>query len=490
MSVSSTSPAAVSSLSAPVVNPTLAQFVDQPPTTDLPYHCQPVLGLIGMGEMGRMYAKALATAGWQRIHVCDLPENEARVREDMKEFPIVTVHRDGHGVARTSDWLLYSVEAAHISSVVKQFGPSTKLGAIVSGQTSVKAPEQLAFETYLPRDALIASVHSLHGPSVSSVGQPLVIIPHRAPEWAARVVEAILAPLRSRHIRMSYAQHDMVTANTQAVTHAAFLSMGTAWASQRAYPWEGEAGLFVGGIEIVKVNIAIRIYSNKWHVYAGLAILNPVAREQIEQFAKSATELFTLMISGATNALRQRVLKARDAVFGAAEARKVNKSITPNFVLTFMARSKVRLLREDILDQFQLGGPRTAGMKEAPANSHLSLLAMVDCWAALGINPFADLEVAATPVFRLWIGIAQTLFLNEATLERAVVAACADDQYRGNDLEFVVAARGWAQCISHGSFELYRRRFEDAASFFEPRFAEAAALNTRMITAVSVVDGF
>jgi len=45
---------------------------------------------------------------------------------------------------------------------------------------------------------------------------------------------------------------------------------------------------------------------------------------------------------------------------------------------------QVRLLREDILDQFQLGGPRTTGIKEAPANSHLSLLAMVDCWAALG----------------------------------------------------------------------------------------------------------
>jgi len=72
--------------------------------------------------------------------------------------------------------------------------------------------------------------------------------------------------------------------------------MGTAWASQGIYPWEGEAGLFVGGIECVKVNIAIRIYSNKWHVYAGLAILNPVARKQIDQYARSATELFTVCV--------------------------------------------------------------------------------------------------------------------------------------------------------------------------------------------------
>ncbi len=51
---------------------------------------------------------------------------------------------------------------------------ATKLHAIVSGQTSVKAPEKQAFEKYLPEDVYIVSVHSLHGPSVTTEGQPLV----------------------------------------------------------------------------------------------------------------------------------------------------------------------------------------------------------------------------------------------------------------------------------------------------------------------------
>lgn len=51
---------------------------------------------------------------------------------------------------------------------------ATKVGAIVAGQTSVKAPERAAFEKYLPRDVHIVSIHSLHGPSVSPLGQPLV----------------------------------------------------------------------------------------------------------------------------------------------------------------------------------------------------------------------------------------------------------------------------------------------------------------------------
>lgn len=59
------------------------------------------------------------------------------------------------------------------------------------------------------------------------------------------------------------------------------LSMGTAWTSSQSYPWE--QGLYVGGLETVKVNLTLRIYSNQWHVYAGLAILNPSAQIQIKQ---------------------------------------------------------------------------------------------------------------------------------------------------------------------------------------------------------------
>jgi len=40
---------------------------------------------------------------------------------------------------------------------------------------------------------------------------------------ALTLVENILRPLESRYVYLSYDEHDEVTANTQAVTHAAFL---------------------------------------------------------------------------------------------------------------------------------------------------------------------------------------------------------------------------------------------------------------------------
>jgi prephenate dehydrogenase len=50
-----------------------------------------------------------------------------------------------------------------------------------------------------------------------------VIIRHRGSNEAQLLVEAVLRPLGSRFVYLSYEEHDLVTANTQAVTHAAFL---------------------------------------------------------------------------------------------------------------------------------------------------------------------------------------------------------------------------------------------------------------------------
>ena len=315
------------------------------------------------------------------------------------------------------------------------------------------------------------------------------------------LVESILRPLQSRFVYMSYDEHDLVTANTQAVTHAAFLrcvassylfhifieacysSMGTAWASQTSYPWEH--GLYVGGIETVKVNIMHRIYANKWHVYAGLAILNPSARVQIGQYAASATALFKLMLERNHDALRERLYAAREKVFGGENNPKI-------------------LLSEDVLDSFSLGpstpieGPPNGngfgnGVREretrAPPNSHLSLLAMVDCWASLSIRPFVHLALAATPIFRLWIGVAEYLFRSPERLDAAIDAAMTDVAHRADDLEFVVAARGWSQCVRFQSFELYRQRFERTKEFFRPRFGESAKLGSEMITAIMESSG-
>ena len=149
--------------------------------------------------------------------------------------------------------------------------------------------------------------------------------------------------------------------------------MGTAWFSNNQFPWE--INRYVGGIENIKCNIMLRIYSNKWHVYAGLAIMNTWAKRQIRQYADSVTELFKLMLGGHRDELEKRIKTAGAAVFG------------------FESAQKDLLLRDEVLDRFSLGKVPS----ERTPNNHLSLLAMVDCWWKLGIVPY-DHMICSTPV--------------------------------------------------------------------------------------------
>ncbi|KAJ4349864.1 prephenate dehydrogenase (NADP(+)) [Didymosphaeria variabile] len=436
------------------------------------------IGIIGMGDMGKMYAWRLSAAGW-KVNACDMPERfEALVEEFRSRVghpsctsytnravlslyqPNVEILRTGHLVSRVSDYIIYSVEAKNIDAVVKQFGPSTKLGAIVGGQTSCKAPEIAAFERHLPSDVHIVSCHSLHGPKVDPKGQPLVLIKHRATDEAFEFVEMVLSCLNSTHVYLTGEQHDRITADTQAVTHAAFLSMGAAWNANNQFPWE--TARYIGGIENVKINITLRIYAAKWHVYAGLAILNPDAQKQIKQYAQSVTELYKLMLGGHREELRNRIMAAREAVFHTARPSK-----------------QEILLKEDVLNQFSLGELPEQRLK----NNHLSLLAMVDCWWKLGIVPY-DHMICSTPLFRMWLGITEYLFRNNKLLEEAIDTAIDDNTFRHDDLEFTFAARDWSSRVTLGNFDGYREKFEAIQKYFEPRFPDATKVGNEMIKTI------
>lgn len=61
----------------------------------------------------------------------------------------------------------------------------------------------------------------------------------------------------------------------------------------------------------MKTLMMLRIYSNKWHVYGGLALLNPSAKPQIRQYAKSVSELFKLIIQEREQEFKERIKSVR-----------------------------------------------------------------------------------------------------------------------------------------------------------------------------------
>ncbi len=413
------------------------------------------IGIIGLGDMGKLYARAFAKAGYTTVG-CDLPQARLSLQEELGPFGI-TVLENGLDVSRISDFVVYSVEAEKIAEVISACASATRPGAIVAGQTSVKHPEIIAFERYLPESVHIVTCHSLHGPGFSSEGQQLIVIRHRASDEAYRLALEIYGALGSNIAEIpDYHQHDRIVADTQALTHMGFESMGTAWKNAGFYPWDN-ASYNNGGIDNVKILTTLRIFSYKAHVYAGLAILNPYARKQVKQYAQSESELFKMMIMEEETAFRERILRARDFVFH--ESREL------------------LLLDDTIMKTYKL----SAGEAPRRPNSHLSLLAMVDAWYHLGVNPYDNL-ICQTPPFRLRLGIAEYLFKNDDLLEESIQTALFDKAIRGDDLEFHSAVREWSSIIGYGDMEGYKAHFEDTKAFFAHRLQDGLRQSTEMIS--------
>jgi len=413
-----------------------------------------LIGIIGLGDMGKLYAKRFAKAGYQ---VCgsDLPEFYEKLEEELSPFGIELLN-DGSAVSRKSDVIFYAVEAEKIAEVVQRYGGATKYGAIVAGQTSVKHPEIAAFEQYLPKDINIITCHSLHGPGFDTKDQTLIVIPHRCTaESYTRLVD-VLAALESDLVEMSdYHAHDKIVADTQAVTHMGFESMGTAWKEAGFFPWENTA--YLGGIDNVKILTMLRIFSYKAHIYAGLAIMNPYARQQIKSYAQSESDLFKMMITENENDFRSRIKKVKEFLFP--------------------EHKQFLLLDNQIMQEFSLAD---SSIPRSP-NSHLSLLSMADAWYRLGVNPYDNL-ICQTPPFRLRLGIVEYLFRNEELLEESVQAAIYNKQIRTDDLEFHSAVREWSSIIGYGDINGYKQHFNQAKLFFEGRLEQGRQQSSELIS--------
>lgn len=79
----------------------------------------------------------------------------------------------------------------------------------------------------------------MHGPGVDPTGQPLIVIKHRASDEKLNLVLRILSCFNSNIAQLTASEHDRITADTQAVTHAAFLTMGSAWRANAQFPVSG-----------------------------------------------------------------------------------------------------------------------------------------------------------------------------------------------------------------------------------------------------------
>ena len=82
------------------------------------------IGMIGLGDMGKLYAKTFAKAGL-KVAGCDLPDRKSALVDELSLFGI-NVLDDAKEVANTCDFIFYAVEAEKIDEVVKQTAAAIK----------------------------------------------------------------------------------------------------------------------------------------------------------------------------------------------------------------------------------------------------------------------------------------------------------------------------------------------------------------------------
>ncbi len=415
------------------------------------------IGIIGTGEMGKLYAREFDNLGY-KVNCCDLPENRSQLEKDL-DGTGVRILDDGVAVSRRSDVIFYLVPVEDIEKTVAQYGQSTRKDAVVSSGTSVMTPATEAFDRYLPDDVNVINWHWMFGPSLKPQGQNTALVRHRSNDEAYRRAREIFEKVGAKILELpSYQEHDRITADTQAVTHVGFESMGTAWKNMGNFPWESTT--YVGGVDNVKVLMCLRIYGGKPHVYSGLAIHNPFARGQIRQYSQSVNKLFSLMIQEDEQSLRERIQQARNFMFSNGDS--------------------PILLDDKVMGEFSLGIPS----EQRTPNSHLSLLAMADAWNQSGVNPY-DNMICQTPPFRLRLGIVEYLLRTPELLEESIQTSLSDLKLRNHNLEFHTAVREWATIVGNGDVPAYHRQFESAREFFSDRIPEGMKKSGELIRRLS-----
>lgn len=414
------------------------------------------IGIIGLGDMGKLYATKWAIAGFE-VYGCDLPEHRKALQTHFDTHNLrVKVLADGVQLSRLCDMILYCVETSSINEVVRLFGPSTKYGAIVGGQTSVKTPEFNAFSKYLPNDTQIITNHALFGPHVDTSNQTQILINVNATQPIYNEVENIYAAIGAKIEHLdSVEEHDKLMSDIQAVTHIGFESIGTACMHRKNYPWEH--ALHPNGLDNIKYLMTLRVYSYKAHVYAGLALQNPFAKLDVRTYAEQENELFSLMITGNRSKFTDKINQAIANVFGEKKPQH-------------------NLINEELMNHQSLNN-----RKQTLSNSHLSLFSMLCTWDKLRINPYKNL-ICQTPPFRLRVGMVEYLCTNKELLTETIDAALTNLQIRADDLAFHTAVHEWSHIVEAGNERNYYHLFEKTKNYLAPDLEKGREISGQIIS--------
>jgi len=325
---------------------------------------------------------------------------------------------------KDAEKVIFCVPTESVEETMTQTLPYCKKGAIISGETSRKAPEARAFDKYIgssPESQLeMVTLHTLCNPSITPNvrNEILGVIRHHASDATYDSALAFYSVLSDSVEQFSsIEEHDITTGFTQINASRCLLSIGSGFARAGCFPWLNQH--YQCPFDAAKFSLAMRIASGKGHVYKGIQFGSPQGKEIVRKSIDVEHQLFNSIISENKDKYQKRCRLAREYVFG-------NENRNPI------------MSEEDLVKIF---GP--VGISRE--NSDLSLMQWLVSYAELKRKPGPDLK-AATPLYRGLLCLVDHMCMTDR-FEAALDAPFRYADLRADDLVFDREITGWSDAL-------------------------------------------
>ena len=401
------------------------------------------LAVFGTGIMGEYSIKELAPKCNQIYISSSKEKEELRKMFPGDRFVFAETHKQA---VENADFVLFCVPTHKAYSYMKDTLPYCKPGAIISGQTSRKTPEAMAFDEHMaknPDSGLeLVTIHSMCNPEKSDASKEIIgIINHNASRQAYEKALDFYSSL-SEHIEEfeSVNEHDIRVANTQINTSKTFLSIASAFAKVGCFPGVRES--YTTAFDEMKFALAMRVASQEAHVYRGIQFGSEHGKAIVTPSIAVENGLYRMVVGNKRDEYEERVMAARRILFG-------DRKLDP-------------ILNDNTMREF-------GGFMSTKPNSHFSLINYAVAFAESGKNPFADLK-ATTPMYTSLLCLMDRLFTEEELLKASIASPFDYPEIRTDDLDFHNEINGWSDALVFDNIEGYNSRHRRMKRVLDSKF--------------------
>lgn len=267
----------------------------------------------GTGGTGSWFARFFKGQGFL-VSVWG-PSGKVEVAERLG----VSFASDLPAVVTESDVVLLSVPIQETARVIEEIAPFMKPGSLLMDVTSLKRGPMEAMLRWAPQGVEVLGTHPMFGPTIPTIrGQTVILVPAagRCGSWLSPM-EEIFREGGARVEILEAEEHDRIMAVVQALTHFAYISIGS---TLRSLEFDvARSRRFMSPVYEIMIDFVGRILAQSPELYASIQE-NPEARRVREAYIQECERLSKLADDGDISGFMEAMNSAADHFSGTEEA--------------------------------------------------------------------------------------------------------------------------------------------------------------------------